>query len=224
MKNCLYELSLSVLEAGFSCMNIYGDKLVVVRNKAISNLVDIAQEIPLAKWNVVRYAAANNFMGIPIYPAPECLAHKDTVEALKKVQADLEKQGLSIKVWDAYRPLRHQWDLWNYALNILKISPDQVENYVANPKLGGRHTKGTAIDLTLVNNKTGEELEMPTLFDEFSERAWRNYQGGSDESKANRALLEVVMEKHGFKGLPSEWWHFDLNEWKDYPSLDIPLE
>lgn len=202
-------------------ISVKATELVVVRDKALSNLVDIAQEIPSAKWNVVRYATADNFTGAPIYSASQCLAHKDAVEALKKVQADLQEQGLSIKVWDAYRPLRHQWDLWNYVVDVLNIDPN---GYVADPRKGGKHTRGTAIDLTLVNNKTGEELEMPTPFDEFSERAWRNYQGGSDVSRTNRALLEAVMEKHGFKGLPTEWWHFDFNGWEKCPSLDVPLE
>jgi hypothetical protein len=98
------------------------------------------------------------------------------------------------------------------------------ERYVSNPaKNKGRHTRGTAVDVTLID-KLGRELPMPSDFDDFSERAHRDYQGGTAEERRNRQLLEDVMRKHGFVGYPTEWWHFDLEKWKNYPPLDIPIE
>jgi len=98
------------------------------------------------------------------------------------------------------------------------LVPD--ERYVSDPRKGGRHTRGTAVDLTLVT-KDGQELPMPSAFDDFSEKAHRNYMGATPEEIGNRELLQTVMEKHGFIGLPTEWWHFDLVGWENYPPIDI---
>lgn len=162
----------------------------------------------------VRYATRHNFTGEVLYSLPRIFLHKDTARALTRVQRDLQKRGLSLKVWDAYRPLSVQWKMWNIVRD---------ERYVSNPaKNKGRHTRGTAVDVTLVD-KLGRELPMPSDFDDFSERAHRDYRGGSAEQRRNRQLLEDVMQRHGFTGYPTEWWHFDLAEWETYPPLDIPI-
>jgi D-alanyl-D-alanine dipeptidase len=163
----------------------------------------------------VRYATRHNFTGHVLYPLPRIFLHRDTARALAGVQRGLQKRGLGLKVWDAYRPLSVQWKMWNLIRD---------ERYVSNPaKNKGRHTRGTAVDVTLVD-KLGRELPMPSDFDDFSERAHRDYQGGTAEERRNRQLLEDVMRKHGFVGYPTEWWHFDLEKWKNYPPLDIPIE
>ena len=163
----------------------------------------------------VRYATRHNFTGRVLYPLPRVFLHRDAARALTRVQRDLQKRGLGLKVWDAYRPLSVQRKMWNLIRD---------ERYVSNPaKNKGRHTRGTAVDVTLVD-KLGRELPMPSDFDDFSERAHRDYQGGSAEQRRNRQLLEDVMKKHGFVGYPTEWWHFDLKNWKDYPPLDIPID
>jgi D-alanyl-D-alanine dipeptidase len=163
----------------------------------------------------VRYATRHNFTGRVLYPLPRIFLHRDTARALTRVQRDLQKRGLGLKIWDAYRPLSVQWEMW-YLI--------RDERYVSNPaKNKGRHTRGTAVDVTLVD-KLGRELPMPSDFDDFSERAHRDYQGGTAEQRRNRQILEDVMQKHGFTGYPTEWWHFDLKDWESYPPLDIPID
>lgn len=163
----------------------------------------------------VRYATKHNFTGEVLYPLPRVFLHRDTAEALQRVQRDLRKKGLGLKVWDAYRPLSVQRKMWNLIRD---------ERYVSNPaKNKGRHTRGTAVDVTLVD-RSGRELPMPSDFDDFSARAHRDFPGGTDEQRRNRALLERVMTKHGFTGYPTEWWHFDLAHWENYPPLDISIE
>jgi len=160
----------------------------------------------------VRYATRHNFTGSVLYPVPRVFLHRDTARALTRVQRDLQKHGLGLKVWDAYRPLSVQWKMW-------KLIRD--ERYVSNPaKNQGRHTRGTAVDVTLID-KLGRELPMPSDFDDFSERAHRDYRGGTAEQRRNRKILEDIMTKHGFIGYPTEWWHFDLKGWEKYPVLDI---
>ena len=160
----------------------------------------------------VRYATRHNFTGTVLYPVPRVFLHRDTARALTRVQRDLQKRGLGLKVWDAYRPLAVQWKMW-------KLIRD--ERYVSNPaKNQGRHTRGTAVDVTLID-KLGRELPMPSDFDDFSERAHRDYRGGTAEQSRNRQILEDIMTKHGFIGYPTEWWHFDLKGWEKYPVLDI---
>lgn len=119
--------------------------------------------------------------------------------------------GLGLKIWDGFRPMPAQWKFW-------ELVPD--ERYVSDPRKGGRHTRGTAVDLTLITGD-GQELPMPSPFDDFSEKAHRNYMGATSEEIANRELLQKVMEKHGFIGYASEWWHFDLEGWEEYLPIDV---
>lgn len=162
----------------------------------------------------VRYATRHNFTGEVLYPVPRLFLHRDTARALARVQRDLQKRGLGLKVWDAYRPLGVQHKMWNLIRD---------ERYVSNPaKNKGRHTRGTAVDVTLID-KLGRELPMPSDFDDFSERAHRDYQGGTPEQRRNRRLLESVMQRHGFIGYPTEWWHFDLENWEKYPPLGTTI-
>ena len=96
--------------------------------------------------------------------------------------------------------------------------------YVSNPaKNKGKHTRGTAVDVTLVDH-LGNDLVMPTPFDDFTDRAHRKYPGLTKEQKANSEKLEAVMVKHGFIPFAFEWWHFDYANWQDYPPLDISFE
>ncbi|MGZ3442427.1 MAG: M15 family metallopeptidase, partial [Polyangia bacterium] len=101
-----------------------------------------------------------------------------------------------------------------------RLVPD--ERYVSDPAKGSRHNRGAAVDVTLADER-GRPLPMPSAYDEFTERAHRDYAGGSDGERANRALLDEVMTRHGFVGLPTEWWHFDAADWQSYPILDEPL-
>jgi D-alanyl-D-alanine dipeptidase len=160
----------------------------------------------------LRYATAANFLGEQIYPRDmPCLVHKDLIAALAEVQGKLlEKYGLSLKIFDAYRPMEAQEKMW-------RLNPD--ERYVSNPAKGGRHTRGTAIDVTLVTSSTGVEVDMPTEFDDFTPRAWSDSEDVTEEQKLNRRLLKEVLEAVGFKQHTYEWWHFDWIGWEKYPVI-----
>lgn len=178
------------------------------------NLLNVNPDIVLD----IRYATDNNFLGYAVYPKPRCYLHKDVAEALNQVQMELSSMGLGLKVFDGYRPLSIQQMMWDAI---------QDDRYISNPAVNkGRHTRGTAIDLTLINS-SGFELEMPSEFDDFTEKAHSNYSHASDTATFNRDFLRHIMIKHGFQVLPTEWWHFDFNGWRDdikFPPLDISFD
>lgn len=176
-------------------------------------LVDIQKINPRIKIDI-KYATEDNFTGRKLYSVPKCFLRRFVALKLDSVQKELEKIELGLKVWDCYRPLSVQEILWS-------IVPD--ERYVANPAKGSRHNRGCAVDLTLVDS-LGNELPMPTKYDDFTEKAHRNYKDLPDTVVKNRKLLEDVMKKYGFIPLPSEWWHFDFEGWEKFSILDIPLE
>ncbi|MBI4369775.1 MAG: D-alanyl-D-alanine carboxypeptidase family protein [Elusimicrobia bacterium] len=177
---------------------------------ALVDIVDLAPSIVID----IRYATDNNFTGEKLYPAGRCLMRRQPAEQLTKVQKELRKKGLGLKVWDCYRPLSVQKRLWE------KVHD---ERYVANPSKGSRHNRGAAVDLTLVD-AVGRELEMPTAYDDFSAKAHRDYSGASDAAKGNRGFLESAMSRRRFIGLASEWWHFDYENSDQLELMDWPLE
>lgn len=175
-------------------------------------LVDAAARIPGLRLDI-RYATPRNFTGRALYPRARCLLRPAVVERLARVQQAAAAEGLGLKVFDCYRPLSVQRAMWT-------LVPD--ERYVADPAKGSRHNRGAAVDLTLVD-AAGKELEMPTGFDDFSARAHRDYPDLAPAALANRAHLERLMGDAGFRGLPTEWWHFDADGWERYDVLDLPL-
>jgi zinc D-Ala-D-Ala dipeptidase len=175
-------------------------------------LVDATTIVPKLRLDI-RYATSNNFTHGKLYARARCLLHEPVARRLADVQRELLARGLSLVVHDCYRPLSVQKKMW-------ALVPD--ERYVSDPAKGSRHNRGAAVDVALVDER-GRALPMPSAYDEFGERAHRDYTGGSDEQRRNRALLEEVMTRHGFVGLPTEWWHFDATEWQSYPILDEPL-
>jgi zinc D-Ala-D-Ala dipeptidase len=162
----------------------------------------------------IRYATANNFTHTVLYPVAVAKLRRAAAESLSAVQRDVRTQGLCLKVYDAYRPLSIQKKLW-------AIMPN--ENFVANPSKGSRHNRGAAVDLTIVDS-LGVELEMPTEYDSFSERAGQEYADLPPMQLRNRELLKAAMLRHGFLPLRSEWWHFDFKSAHTYDVLDEPLE
>lgn len=163
----------------------------------------------------IRYATTNNFTGKQVYPSAKAYLRKPTAIKLSKAQKKLEEQGLSLKVYDAYRPLSVQKTFW-------AIMPD--ERYVADPAKGSRHNRGSAVDVTLVELKSGRELAMPSGYDDFSERAYYAFTNLPPETISNRALLRATMSECKFVPFETEWWHFDDADWPSYPVLDVPLE
>ena len=163
----------------------------------------------------LRYATEDNFTGIKLYPSGICCLQEDTAWKLAAANRELQKKGLSIKIWDAYRPLSVQKKMW-------KLMPDS--RYIANPyKNGSKHNRGAAVDVTLVD-KNGKELEMPSGFDDFSKRAIRNNPAMSAAAAKNLKLLTDAMTKNGFKAISTEWWHFDDTAYAVWPLLDISQE
>lgn len=174
--------------------------------------VDVEKFCPNIVLDVI-YATPNNFTKEILYPTAKCFLRKPVAQRLLKVQQELEGMGLGLKVFDGYRPFRVTVKFWNLIQDI---------RYVADPKLGSKHNRGAAVDVTLIDF-TGKELEMPTPIDEMTERAHRDYDKVSKKALQHRELLEEMMVKHGFIPLPTEWWHFDDKDWEKYPIEDICL-
>ena len=177
-------------------------------------LIDLQEFVPGVVLDI-RYATTNNFVGEQIYTLAKAYARRPVAEALRKVQEELNPRGLGIKIFDAYRPYRA-------TVKFYEVYRDTT--YVASPYRGSRHNRGCALDLTLINLKTGEELKMPTEYDSFKKEAWPSTPVNDPVIRKNRALLIEVMEKHGFKVNSSEWWHFDFKGWKNYEVMDIAFE
>ena len=167
--------------------------------------VRVLDYIPMASQEL-RYATVNNFTGRQIYDFYEAYLRWGTVKKLIAVSEELARQGLFLKIWDGFRPVSAQFALW-------EACPDPT--YVANPQKGySSHSRGNTVDLTLVD-ETGQELEMPTGFDDFSLLANRDYSDCTETAAANAMLLEEIMTKHGFSPYYGEWWHF--SDTQSYP-------
>ena len=175
--------------------------------------IDIAKVNPRIVTDI-RYATTNNFTGKVLYSSATCFLRKKVAEKLNNVQKNLESRSLGLKIYDGYRPRSVQWIFW-------EIVPDR--RFVADPKIGSKHNRGAAVDVTIVD-KNGNELVMPTPFDDFTEKAYSDCVDLPEEAIKNRALLHQVMREGGFIPLPTEWWHFDDSEWETYPLEDIPIE
>ncbi|WP_395803504.1 M15 family metallopeptidase [Daejeonella sp.] len=192
-------------------MHAYQSSVKSDKNK---ELVEIKKWIPNIKLDI-RYATKNNFAKIAVYKQAKAFARLPVVEALRNVQNELNKSGIGLKIFDGYRP-------YSVTVKFYELASDK--SFVANPKDGSRHNRGCAIDLTLINLKTGKELEMPTPYDSFAPEAAANFDKLSEQVLKNRTLLINTMEKNGFKVLSNEWWHFDFNGWKNFELMDIPFE
>ncbi|WP_226037892.1 D-alanyl-D-alanine dipeptidase [Aquibacillus saliphilus] len=173
------------------------------------NIKDIDDSIVVE----LRYATENNFVDKQVYKVEMPLLQKDTALKLKKANDLVKKSGYRIKLWDGYRPFDVQKIFW-------ELTPDK--EYLADPSQGSNHNRGTAVDITLVDEALNE-VEMPTGFDEFSNKAWRSYQNNSQEAQKNMELLTDAMVKSGFTTINIEWWHFNDKSAKSYPVLNIPL-
>ncbi|HMS42222.1 MAG TPA: M15 family metallopeptidase [Pyrinomonadaceae bacterium] len=159
----------------------------------------LAREIVPNLAEDLKYATADNFMKRKLYDDPNCYLLRETAEKLAVADRDLSKRkpGFKLKVWDCYRPMSVQKEMWKEYTN----TP-----YVANPT-NARHPRGRAVDITIVDTN-GKELEMPTEYDNFTPKAHPNAPT-TKNAAINRELLRSVMVAAGFTGVTSEWWHFD---------------
>lgn len=209
----LYRLSLSQFLIGLLITIV----VILMHQSAIADdqvpFVDLRSVNPNIVTDI-RYATPNNFTKQRLYPQARCILRAPVAQQLSQVQAKLETQRLGLKVYDCYRPLSVQRLMW-------RLVPD--DRYVANPAYGSRHNRGAAVDVTLVD-RSGKELPMPTGFDDFSDRAHRNYSNLPAEVKQNRQRLETAMVNARFSPLATEWWHFDGENWQNYPVRDISFK
>lgn len=171
------------------------------------NIKDISSDFVLD----IKYATSDNFLKQSVYDCPECYLKKEVAKALSKANEVFKKSGYKIKIFDCYRPLAVQKKMWN-------ILPGT--NYVANPKKGSKHNKGIAVDITLVDAQ-GNEVDMGTPFDSFSEKSHHSYQKLPKEVLQHRKLLKDVMKQHNFKSIFSEWWHYEYVPLMNAPVKDI---
>ena len=173
-----------------------------------TDLVDITQFSGTIKLDI-RYATNENFVGVPVYSQAKAFLQRDAAIALGNVAKRLEAKGFGLLVQDAYRP-------WYVSKVFWEATPDDKKIFVANPTEGSRHNRGSAVDLTLYDLKTGEPVQMVGLYDEMSERSFPDYPGGSSLQRWHRDLLRQEMERAGFSVYQYEWWHFDFDGWENY--------
>lgn len=166
----------------------------------------------------IHYARSDNFMGFPLYPEARAFLQKPAAEALMRAHRSLAEQGYGIVVFDGYRP-------WRVTKLMYDASPPEWRGvYVADPAQGSRHNRGCAVDCSLYVLKTGQEVVMPSGYDDFTEKAHADYAGGTAEQRKLRGILRRAMEAQGFTVLPEEWWHFDYKDWRDYPVMDVEFD
>ncbi|MBC7744264.1 MAG: M15 family metallopeptidase [Flavobacterium sp.] len=199
---------------GLKIINDRSEYLKSIYSDSNNRLVEIVKYEPDIKLDI-RYATTNNFTGISVYEEARAFVRLPVALALKAVQKELNKKGLGLKIYDAYRP---------YAVTIKFFEISKDKNFVASPKTGSRHNRGCAVDLTLVNIRNGKELKMPTPFDSFKPEAHPDFTKLPQKIIANRAILTRVMKDNGFEVLYNEWWHFDFKDWKNYDLMDISFK
>ncbi|MBR9847702.1 MAG: M15 family metallopeptidase [Algicola sp.] len=182
----------------------------------------------------LRYYSANNFVGDTIdgYNANVLILTKETAEALKKVQHDLQEQNLCLQVYDGYRPQRavNHFMRWakdlNDTINKQQFYPDVEKRYLFREEYiatRSGHSRGSTVDLTIIDGITSEPLDMGSPYDFFGKESWVNHADLTDVQKANRKLLQEVMLKHNFRNYAKEWWHFTLR-WEPFPETYFDFE
>lgn len=201
-------------EYGLIVLNTIEQYQYTIKKDSSKQLINLQNYIPHIQFNWY-YATKNNFTKDVLYQQPTAYLRKEAADKLYKAAIAFKQMGLGIKVFDAYRPYTITKKMW-------QIVPD--ERYAANPAKGSGHNRGIAIDLTLYNLTTGEELSMPTAFDNFTEKAHVNYQQLDNNIITNRTLLINTMQQFGFIVLPTEWWHFYLPNAEQFEILDIDFK
>lgn len=184
----------------------------------------------------IPYATNDNFLGQPVdgYLAPKAILTRQATKALAKVQQRANQDALSLKIFDAYRPkqaIKHflRWiDEKESSSLKQRFHPSLTkvqlftEGYLATHSA---HSRGSTVDLTLISQKTGQELDMGTEFDFFGKASWTNYKKLTPQQHDNRQYLQEIMSTNGFQPFELEWWHFTLiNEPFPNTSFDFPVE
>lgn len=206
------------------CTSAFGQiqhvkKLKIYRQQvsvdSMQKMIEIKTKVPNIVYDL-RYATQNNFTHRKLYESgKQTFLRLPVVKALQQVQNDLAKRNYSLKLFDAYRPYaitKRMWDLIH------------DERYVADPSKGSGHNRGLSVDLTIIDLKNGNELDMGTGFDNFSDTAHHSFKNLSEIVLQNRKLLKETMEKYGFKALETEWWHYSWPNDRNYEVLDVDFK
>lgn len=183
---------------------------------AVAQLVELQKLDPSIKLDV-RYASDNNFMGRVLYPQARVFLVRPAALALVRAQKAFVDKGVGLVLFDGYRP-------WEITRQMWEQTPEEKKQYVADPSKGSRHNRGCAVDCSLVDLKTGQPLEMPSEYDDFTERAHPGWSGATVTAQKNAARLRAGLEAVGFRIYPYEWWHFDFQGYEKYPVLNVPFQ
>jgi D-alanyl-D-alanine dipeptidase len=188
--------------------------LKTVENDSIKEMIGL-KSIPLLVLDL-RYATTNNFMHKRMYPpnTNDTYLRLPVAKALSSVQRELNRKGVGLKIFDAYRPYSVTEKFWELVHD---------ERYAADPKKGSGHNRGIAVDLTIVDLRNGKELDMGTGFDNFTDSAHQNFTALPKDVLANRELLKETMEKYGFNLLETEWWHYSWPNPEKFEILDLDI-
>jgi D-alanyl-D-alanine dipeptidase len=165
----------------------------------------------------IRYATPGNLAGRAVYSEARAFLQRPAAEALVRAHQALKARGYGLLVFDGYRPWRVTKLFWD-------VTPPEKHEFVADPSKGSKHNRGCAVDLSLYDLTTGREVEMPSVYDEMSPRAYPTYDGGPAEARARRDVLRAAMEHEGFTVYPAEWWHFDFKDWEKYSIGTVSFE
>ena len=163
----------------------------------------------------VRYATSNNFTHQVLYTNHSLYLREGPANGLKMVEEELNKKGLALKLFDAYRPYKVTCKMWQLVSD---------RHYVSNPRNGSNHNRGLAVDVTIIDLKTGKELDMGTGYDNFTDSAHHDFYTLPAAVLANRRLLKQILRKYGFGHVPSEWWHYQWHNDIGYEVLDIDFK
>jgi D-alanyl-D-alanine dipeptidase len=155
------------------------------------------------------YASAHNFTGKPVYARAACYLHEDAAAALARATRLAAPLGLKLRVFDAFRPTEAQFKLWAH-------TPDP--EFLADPRSGSPHSRGVAVDLTLVDGQ-GAELDMGTGFDAFTPKSHHGARDIPAAAQRNRHVLLGLMTAAGWDFYRNEWWHYQLFRPRAYPLL-----
>lgn len=179
-------------------------------------MVELKTKMPDLVYDL-RYATVNNFVKLPLYPVTTTCTflRLPAANALQLVQEELKQKGYGLKIFDAYRPYSVTVKFWELIKD---------ERYVANPTKGSGHNRGLAVDLNIIDLKTGVELDMGTGFDNFTDTAHHSFTQLSPTVLQNRKLLKEVMQKYGFNLLETEWWHYYWPNDRNYEVLDLDFK
>lgn len=200
-------------------------------SSAFVNLTDIVPDAILE----IRYYSTYNFVGSRIdgYEQPVALLTREAADSLKAVCDELKANGYRIKIWDAYRPQRAV----NHFVRWAESLSDTAMKKVFYPMLDksqlfeqgyiyarSSHSRGSTVDLTLIDAATGKELDMASPFDWFGEESRPGFPCRLYSQSENRLVLRNAMQRHGFEGIDSEWWHFTLRN-EPFPDsyFDFPV-